>query len=73
MEDLRVAAARLTFPKGDRAPWVVPEDLKASAASPDELNPGRQAVTLAFALPPGSYATVVVKRLTHDAGHTFRG
>jgi tRNA pseudouridine13 synthase len=72
MEDLRVAAARLTFPKGDRAPWVVPEDLKASAASPDELNPGRQTVTLAFALPPGSYATVVVKRLTYDAGHTFR-
>lgn len=72
MDDLRVAAARLTFPKGDRAPWVVPEDLKASAASPDELNPGRQTVTLAFALPPGSYATVVVKRLTYDAGHTFR-
>ena len=29
-------------------------------------------VALGFALPPGSYATVVVKRLTYDFGHTFR-
>ena len=30
----------------------------------DELNPGRQALTLAFELPRGSYATMLIKRLT---------
>ena len=72
MEDLRVAGARLTFPKGERSPWVTPEGLEGSVPCSDELNRGRLAVTLSFSLPPGSYATVVVKRLTYDCGHTFR-
>jgi tRNA pseudouridine13 synthase len=42
---------------------VVPEGL-SPAAEDDELNPGRARVTLSFALPAGSYATMVVKRLT---------
>lgn len=72
MDDLRVAAARLTFPKGERAPWIIPQELLASAPEPDPLNPGRFSLRLSFALPPGSYATIVVKRLTYEAGHTFR-
>lgn len=72
MEDLRVAGARLTFPKGERAPWVIPTGLAAPSWGEDELNAGRYVVTVAFALPPGAYGTVVIKRLTYDAGHTFR-
>ena len=73
MADLKVSGARLDFPKGERAPWVVPEGLKAEGPVPDELNVGKSAVKVGFALPPGSYATVVVKRLTYDCKHTFRG
>jgi tRNA pseudouridine13 synthase len=32
---------------------------------PDELNRGRMRVNVAFTLPPGAYATLVVKRLFH--------
>ena len=73
MENLRVAGARLDFPKGDRAPWVVPEGLRADGPFPDEMNAGKCAMKACFSLPPGSYATVVVKRLTYDLKHTFRG
>ncbi len=73
MDALKVAGARLDFPKGERAPWVIPEGLKAEAPVADELNQGKSAVKVSFALPPGSYATVVIKRLTYDCRHTFRG
>lgn len=72
MEDLRVAGARLDFPKGERAPWVAPEALTVSVPESDEMNRGRFKAAMSFGLPPGAYATVVVKRLTYDCGHTFR-
>ena len=42
---------------------VVPQDLRLSASEPDEMHPGRQKLELTFELPPGSFATILVKRL----------
>ena len=51
------------FSKGDRAACLRPSGVRAEA-SDDELNRGRQKLTLAFDLPRGSYATMFIKRLT---------
>ena len=51
------------FSKGDRAGCVRPANLTQAAAA-DELNPGKQRLTLTFDLPRGSYATMLVKRVT---------
>ena len=51
------------FSKGDRAAAVIPEELSAKADE-DERNPGKQKLILRFTLPRGSYATMIVKRLT---------
>jgi tRNA(Glu) U13 pseudouridine synthase TruD len=40
----------------------MPEGLEGSAAS-DDMNAGRQKLTLEFVLPRGCYATLIVKRL----------
>ncbi len=52
----------LFFSKGERHMFCHPKELTAQDA-PDELYPGFRKWTLAFALPPGSYATLIVKRL----------
>jgi tRNA pseudouridine13 synthase len=41
----------------------LPEGLR-SEAGPDDLHPGRQRLVLDFDLPRGSYATLIVKRIT---------
>ena len=41
---------------------VRPPKLSVVNPRPDELQPGRLKVTLAFTLPPGAYATLLVKR-----------
>ena len=51
------------FSKGDRAGCVRPAGL-SHAAEADDLNPGRRKLTLRFDLPRGSYATMLVKRVT---------
>jgi tRNA pseudouridine13 synthase len=51
------------FSKGDRQGCVRPENLR-SAREQDELNKGRLKLTLHFDLPRGSYATMLVKRVT---------
>jgi tRNA pseudouridine13 synthase len=51
------------FSKGDRQGCVRPENLR-SAREADELNKGRLKLTLHFDLPRGSYATMLVKRVT---------
>lgn len=51
------------FSKGDRAGCVRPAGL-SHAAEPDDLNAGRRKLTLRFDLPRGSYATMLVKRVT---------
>ena len=44
-----------------------PENLEFSLLD-DELHPGRQALRMAFELGKGSYATILVKRITDVAG-----
>jgi tRNA pseudouridine13 synthase len=51
------------FSKGDRAGCVRPDGL-VHTVDADDLNPGRRKVTLRFELPRGSYATMLVKRVT---------
>jgi tRNA pseudouridine13 synthase len=64
LRELRLKYPRDTFfSKGERTAAVVPEDCRMAAGA-DEMNPGRQAVTLEFVLPRGAYATIVIKRLT---------
>ncbi len=54
---------KLFFSKGDRAAWCMPEELQVRDDA-DELHRGKQKLTLGFTLPRGSYATLVVKRIT---------
>jgi tRNA pseudouridine13 synthase len=51
------------FSKGERAALCLPSGLTFAADS-DELHSGRQKLTLAFELPRGCYATLIVKRIT---------
>lgn len=51
------------FGKGDRRGCVRPEGL-THVAQPDDLHPGRLFLRLGFDLPRGSYATMLVKRIT---------
>ncbi|HOA50961.1 MAG TPA: tRNA pseudouridine(13) synthase TruD [Thermogutta sp.] len=72
---LQVRQLRIKYPrdsffsKGDRPLLVFPERL-VSHTERDELNAGRQKLTLEFDLPRGSYATILVKRITEDHGET---
>lgn len=42
---------------------VIPEGLETSEPAPDEINESRLKLTVSFALPSGSYATVLLRRL----------
>ncbi len=53
------------FDPEDRPLAVFPGRLALGEAKRDELNRGRLRVNVAFTLPPGAYATLVVKRLFH--------
>jgi tRNA pseudouridine13 synthase len=50
------------FSRGERAALCSPHELEAHAEA-DELNSGRHCLHLAFQLPRGSYATLIVKRV----------
>ncbi|HEY1418174.1 MAG TPA: tRNA pseudouridine(13) synthase TruD, partial [Myxococcaceae bacterium] len=71
LEQLRIPGAeRLLFFKHEERPVLVqPSKLVLGRTQPDELNRGYAKLNVAFTLPPGSYATLVVKRLFH---HTAR-
>jgi len=58
--------AKTFFGKGQRDAIIAPGGLVSSTGD-DELNRGRRKMTLAFELPKGSYATVLLKRLFHEA------
>jgi tRNA pseudouridine13 synthase len=64
LRQLRVKYPRDSFfSKGQRAVAVAVGGLEAESAN-DELYPGRKKLLLQFELPRGSYATLLVKRLT---------
>lgn len=51
------------FSRGERRMWFWPDALTAGV-HPDERHPGRRKLVLSFDLPRGSYATLVIKRVT---------
>jgi tRNA pseudouridine13 synthase len=62
--DLRVEGApQIHFDPEERPLLAIPGKLVVSEARRDEMNRGRLRVNVAFTLPPGAYATLVVKRL----------
>ena len=64
LEQLKLKGFReMFFSKGERAALCLPRELEGTSA-PDEVHPGRQKMQLSFELPRGSYATLIVKRLT---------
>ncbi len=69
LEQLRVEAApKLLYLKHEERPLLVyPHKLVVGRPMFDELNKPFLKVNVAFTLPPGSYATLVVKRLFHFA------
>ena len=74
-EDLRVKHLKdVFFSKGVRPALFFAGGL-TEKADPDDLYPGRTKIALAFELPKGAYATLVVKRVTDaaSAGEADRG
>ncbi|HEY76987.1 MAG TPA: tRNA pseudouridine(13) synthase TruD, partial [Thermoflexia bacterium] len=62
LSDLKPRILRRAYlPRGKRRLLLLPRDVSASSPTPDDRFPGRYALTLAFTLPPGSYATLVLK------------
>jgi tRNA pseudouridine13 synthase len=69
-EGLRVKHLKdLFFSKSTRPALFSPAKLRQSADA-DDLYPGRQKLRLDFDLPKGSYATILIKRITQAAGDT---
>ncbi len=63
LPDMQIRGVReLFFSKGERAAWFRPDGFRIDSGE-DELNAGRKKLVLAFDLPRGCYATLVVKRL----------
>jgi tRNA pseudouridine13 synthase len=55
---------RVRFKSFPRRAVVFPDKLEVREKGGDELHPGRKRLTLAFELPRGSYATILVKRIS---------
>jgi tRNA pseudouridine13 synthase len=67
LREMKIRAFREPFfSKGERAALCLPAQL-TDGIDADERHPGRQMLRLAFELPRGSYATLIVKRL--QQGH----
>ncbi|HEV3257118.1 MAG TPA: tRNA pseudouridine(13) synthase TruD [Gemmataceae bacterium] len=63
-EQLKLKGFReMFFSKGDRAALCVPDKLSHEVQA-DERHPGKRKLLLAFELPRGCYATLIVKRIT---------
>jgi tRNA pseudouridine13 synthase len=63
---------QLFFKHEERPLFVVPGKLRVHPGRPDELNRGRVKVNLSFTLPPGAYATLVVRRVLWFASDSHR-
>ncbi|MCI0350792.1 MAG: tRNA pseudouridine(13) synthase TruD [Acidobacteriales bacterium] len=66
-EDFKLKRFReMFFSRGERAAWLLPVDLAAETA-PDGRHSDKRLLRLGFELPRGSYATLLVKRLSAGA------
>jgi tRNA pseudouridine13 synthase len=64
LDQLKLKGLReMFFSKGQRAALCLPAGIEHESAA-DELNSRKEKLTIAFDLPRGSYATLVVKRVT---------
>ncbi|HKC61516.1 MAG TPA: tRNA pseudouridine(13) synthase TruD [Myxococcales bacterium] len=72
LEQLRVPDSPLFFKHEERPLFVRPGKLRVHPPRPDELNRGRRKVNLSFTLPPGAYATLVVRRVLWFATESAR-
>jgi len=63
LSDLRIEGAPVFFKHEERPLFVHPGKLRVHDPRPDELNRGRLKINLSFTLPPGAYATLVVRRI----------
>lgn len=69
LNDLKLKGFReMFFSKGERAALCLPSPLHHEVGD-DERHPGRQKLVLAFELPRGCYATLLVKRLQACSPH----
>jgi tRNA pseudouridine13 synthase len=62
--ELKLRIRGVFFKPYQRQAVVKPDQLKASSPEPDDIYPGRKKLVLSFFLPPGSYATMLIKRLS---------
>ncbi|RKG63860.1 tRNA pseudouridine(13) synthase TruD [Corallococcus exercitus] len=67
LADLRIKGAeRMLYFKEEQRPLVMfPHKLVVGRTQNDDVNRGEIKVNVAFTLPPGAYATLVIKRLFH--------
>jgi tRNA pseudouridine13 synthase len=67
LEQLRIEQAprMLYFKHEERPVLIYPQKLVLGRPGRDEVNRDYQKLNVAFTLPPGSYATLVIKRLFH--------
>jgi tRNA pseudouridine13 synthase len=71
LHELKIKAFREPFfSKGERSALCLPAGLTYEASS-DERSPERQKLVLAFDLPRGSYATLIVKRIQQVSPGNF--
>jgi tRNA pseudouridine13 synthase len=63
IEEMKLKGLRMFFSRGERPALCMPAELSWEAA-PDELQRGKQKLLLRFELPRGSYATLLIKRVS---------
>ena len=62
LKDLKARIVdRAYLSKAERPIWCTPRKLWVGAVTPDDLFPGKFALGISFVLPPGSYATLLVR------------
>jgi tRNA pseudouridine13 synthase len=65
LADFNIRGLRSRYFKSfSRRAWVIPDGLVISVPRPDRENPSEVEVRVSFALPAGSYATMLLKALT---------
>lgn len=63
LEQMKLKGMQMFFSRGERPALCLPEGLVWETAD-DKINAGKQKLRLAFDLPRGAYATLLVKRIT---------
>ncbi len=68
------ALSKVYFRSFRRKALVIPEDFRLLGREEDEIHPGKEKLTISFFLPRGSYATMLIKRLSlaHPESHRKR-